>query len=43
MIPELRSLITEAGLPFDTIEQVTPTVEDLFVEAVKSYTKGIEK
>jgi ABC-2 type transport system ATP-binding protein len=43
MIPELRSIITEANLPFDTIEQVTPTVEDLFVEAVKSSIKGIEK
>jgi ABC-2 type transport system ATP-binding protein len=40
MIPELHSIITAAGLPFDEIEQITPTVEDLFVEAVKRKTKG---
>jgi ABC-2 type transport system ATP-binding protein len=40
MIPELHSIITAAGLPFDDIEQITPTVEDLFVEAVKRKNKG---
>ncbi|MBW4054685.1 MAG: ABC transporter ATP-binding protein [Proteobacteria bacterium] len=43
MISELRSIITSANVPFDSIEQVTPTVEDLFVEAVKGNTKGNEK
>ena len=43
MIPELHSIITAANLPFDSIEQVTPTVEDLFVEAVKGNTKGNNK
>ncbi|MFA7060266.1 MAG: ABC transporter ATP-binding protein [Pedobacter sp.] len=43
MIPELRSIITEAKLLFESIEQTTPTVEDLFVETVKNNSKGIEK
>ncbi|MDD2582798.1 MAG: ABC transporter ATP-binding protein [Desulfuromonadaceae bacterium] len=43
MISELHSIITSATVPFDSIEQVTPTVEDLFVEAVKGNTKGNEK
>ena len=34
LIPEITETITTAGLPFETIEQVTPTVEDLFIEAV---------
>lgn len=34
MIPELAELMTAAGFPFETVEQVTPTVEDLFIEAV---------
>lgn len=42
MIPELRSILTEAKFPFDSIEQVTPTVEDLFVEAVQNSTTGTE-
>jgi ABC-2 type transport system ATP-binding protein len=43
MIPELRSIITEAKLLFESIEQTSPTVEDLFVETVKNNSKGIEK
>ncbi len=43
MIPELKDIITVAGLPFDSIEQVMPTVEDLFVEAVTGTARGIEK
>jgi ABC-2 type transport system ATP-binding protein len=43
MVPELKSIINSANLSFDSIEQVTPTVEDLFVEAVKGDTKGREK
>lgn len=43
MISELRSIITSANVPFNSIEQVTPTVEDLFVEAVKGNTKGNER
>lgn len=43
MISELHSIITSANVPFDSIEQVTPTVEDLFVEAVKGNTKGNER
>jgi len=40
MIPELRSRITSANLAFETIEQVTPSIEDLFVEAVQGNTAG---
>ena len=35
MIPELRSRIAAAGLTCDAIEQVAPSIEDLFVEAVQ--------
>jgi ABC-2 type transport system ATP-binding protein len=31
----LRTRLSEAGVPFDSIEEVTPTVEDLFVAAVE--------
>ncbi len=37
-IPALMTIITAAGLSFETIEQVTPTVEDLFIEAVTRMT-----
>lgn len=33
-IPELRMGIESANLPCDRIEEVTPTIEDLFVQAV---------
>ncbi|MGD0234183.1 MAG: ABC transporter ATP-binding protein [Syntrophorhabdales bacterium] len=35
-IPELRSRIESTNLPFEHIEQVAPTIEDLFVQAVES-------
>jgi len=35
MIPQLRSKIQAADVRFETIEQVAPTIEDLFVEAVQ--------
>ena len=38
MVPELRSRIEGAGLPYDSIEQVAPSIEDLFVEAVQGNT-----
>jgi ABC-2 type transport system ATP-binding protein len=34
-IPELRARMTAAHLPFDAIEHVEPTIEDLFVAAVE--------
>jgi len=34
LIPGITEMITTAGLPFETVEEVTPTVEDLFIEAV---------
>jgi len=34
MIPALRGIITAAGFHYDAVEQVTPTVEDLFIAAV---------
>lgn len=42
MIPNIRGLITAAGLTFETVEQVTPTVEDLFIEAVTRTTGRTE-
>ncbi len=35
MIPQLRSKMQAANVRFETIEQVAPTIEDLFVEAVQ--------
>jgi ABC-2 type transport system ATP-binding protein len=34
-IPQLRARLVAAGLPFDTMDQVTPAIEDLFVAAVQ--------
>ncbi len=39
-IPELESRLQGAHIPFDAIHRVTPTIEDLFVDAV---TTGTEK
>jgi len=33
-IPEFEARMKEAGIPFEAIHQVTPTIEDLFVDAV---------
>ncbi len=33
-IPELEASLRNAHVPFDTIQQVAPTIEDLFVDAV---------
>jgi ABC-2 type transport system ATP-binding protein len=35
-IPECEAQLKNAHIPFDTIQQVTPTIEDLFVDAVSS-------
>jgi ABC-2 type transport system ATP-binding protein len=35
-IPEFEALLTQAQVPFDPIQQVAPTIEDLFVDAVGS-------
>ncbi|WP_053381123.1 ABC transporter ATP-binding protein [Nitrospira moscoviensis] len=32
-IPELRAVLQRAGMAFDRVEEVTPTIEDLFVAA----------
>ena len=34
LIPAITEIVNTAGLPFEAVEQVTPTVEDLFIEAV---------
>ncbi len=34
-IPELRAHITDANVPFESIEHIVPTIEDLFVAAVQ--------
>jgi ABC-2 type transport system ATP-binding protein len=41
-IPELRSRLSNAQVRFDSVEQVPPTIEDLFVSAVEK-EKGGEK
>ena len=35
-IPEFEARLKSAHVPFDAIQQVTPTIEDLFVDAVGS-------
>ena len=35
-IPEFEARLKSAGVPFDAIQQVSPTIEDLFVDAVQS-------
>ncbi len=35
-IPEFEQLLKKTQVPFETIQQVTPTIEDLFVDAVSS-------
>ena len=37
-IPEFEARLTKAGIPFDAIQQVAPTIEDLFVDAVAGGT-----
>jgi hypothetical protein len=39
-IPQLKEQLTAAGLPFDEITQVTPSIEDLFVSAVEAEAGG---
>lgn len=39
-IPEFEARLKSAGMPFDAIRQVTPTIEDLFVDAVSRGTGG---
>ncbi|MGA3047138.1 MAG: ABC transporter ATP-binding protein [Terracidiphilus sp.] len=35
-IPEFQATLTNAHVPFDSIQQVAPSIEDLFVDAVSS-------
>jgi ABC-2 type transport system ATP-binding protein len=35
-IPEFEARLKSAHVPFDVIQQVAPTIEDLFVDAVSS-------
>jgi ABC-2 type transport system ATP-binding protein len=35
-IPEFETRLRTASVPFDAIQQVTPTIEDLFIDAVSS-------
>jgi len=43
VIKELKEIITASGLPFESIEQVAPSIEDLFIEAVTGNMKGTAK
>jgi ABC-2 type transport system ATP-binding protein len=38
-IPELRAALQAAGLAFDRLEEVEPTIEDLFVAATSKDRK----
>jgi ABC-2 type transport system ATP-binding protein len=40
-VPDLRMRIQSANLPFDRIEEVAPTIEDLFVQSVGSGNAGV--
>jgi len=42
-VPELRRHMVSAALPFDSIEQVAPTIEDLFVAATSESPRGIDR
>jgi ABC-2 type transport system ATP-binding protein len=35
-VPEFEARLKNAHIPFDAIQQVTPTIEDLFIDAVSS-------
>jgi ABC-2 type transport system ATP-binding protein len=37
-IPQFEALLKRAQIPFDPIQQVAPTIEDLFVDAVGTGT-----
>lgn len=39
-IPEIDSLLRRAQVPFDAICRIKPTIEDLFVDAVKNQSAG---
>jgi ABC-2 type transport system ATP-binding protein len=39
-IPELRARLIAEGLPFDSMEAITPAIEDLFVAAVQAGGSG---
>jgi ABC-2 type transport system ATP-binding protein len=39
-IPEFEKRMKEAHIRFDTVQQVTPTIEDLFVDAVSAEARG---
>ncbi len=42
-IPELRAQMMAAGLPFENLEQVAPSIEDLFVAATSGGDEGRER
>jgi ABC-2 type transport system ATP-binding protein len=40
-IPEFEMRLKNAQVPFETIREITPTIEDLFVDAVTSGAEGV--
>lgn len=42
-LPELRARMREGGVPFDSIEETAPTIEDLFVAAVQAPHGGRDR
>ncbi len=39
-IPQLRAMLESAGVPYDSIEQAVPAIEDLFVQAIQGMDRG---
>ena len=42
-IPEFEARLKEASIPFEAIHQITPTIEDLFVDAVTSGDEEVSR
>jgi ABC-2 type transport system ATP-binding protein len=40
-IPEFEARLRQASVPFDVVHQVTPTIEDLFVDAVTTRARSV--
>ena len=39
-MPQFTALLQSAGVPFESLRQVAPTIEDLFVDAVEAREKA---
>ena len=41
-IPEIKQLLTSKGIAFTSLEQIAPSVEDVFVSAVETNRGGTQ-